>query len=105
MEIAQLLGPALVLLGVAAVMASVVGVARMFLMSRGQGTSVIDDYLASGAGNPNPPHLPPSYTPVMRGGRTRNEQLDVPMLDTADTQRQKALNQINTVTNELRNHR
>ena len=105
MEIAPLLGLAFVLFGVAAIVASVVGVVRMFLMSRAPGTSIIDRYLASGAGNHNPPDLPPSYTPVMRGGRTNNEQLDVAMLDTADTQRQKALNLINTVTNELRNHK
>lgn len=103
MDFMHLLGPALVLLAMAAVVASIFAVARLFLT--GNGTSVIDHYLASGAGNRNSPDVPPSYTPVVRGRNLRAEHLDVMMLDPDDTQRQKALDQTNTVTQELRNQR
>ena len=101
----NVLGAALVLLAAGAIGGSVYAIARLFLVPDGGGRSTLDEYLRSGAANPNPSHIPPSYSGDFRrhaeGRHATHAQIAV--LDDPATQRRKFEASQTTTTRELRN--
>ena len=103
-DFAQFAGTALVVLAVVAIAASMIALAWRLLAPQSRGTSFMDDYMASGVGNHNPPHIPATYSSEVRYRTSGKYVAGVPVmtLDDPDTQHAKfeAGQQTN---NDLRN--